>query len=233
MVPDIAHLFPRRGWTDHTALSVVTFSIPVGTMVFYLIERWVAPGLRPFWPQPWKAAVLDLCAIEHRPRIVGIFLGVGVGAAIHVALDHCTHAYGVLVLNLPWFFAIELLRTPWDFSVHVYQLLQQLTGMVGCWVLAVKLHRWGQTHQAQPLQLMHLRGVALLSLVTFSIALIFGYCQSWWLPFPDRLQVFLVQFAMALMVAAATGLLALSSVGHGYMYLRHGGVSSAHQSSSD
>lgn len=192
VIPDVAHLLPRRPWTDHTLLSLLTFSLPLGTVVYLLSAHALLPELARWAPAPWRAAAR--AEAESRAPLGRAVLGVLAGAATHVGLDHWTHVYGAGVAAVPHLRAsVPLL------SIPAFKLLQYGLGMAGSIYLAVVLARWDAKVRTEPLRWRLLWPYFAVAAVWIALAALEGHRQSYWLPMPVRLHDFLV-------VGAASGM---------------------------
>ncbi|MBM4384764.1 MAG: DUF4184 family protein [Deltaproteobacteria bacterium] len=139
MTPDFPY-FVGGGdlrWHTHTFLSVLTFSLPVGSAIYFAFRRWL------------RAAWIDLLPAAFAARIprrgtqaslAAICASVALGAFTHVAWDSFTHEHQagvnlVAPLNLVLF---ELL----GFPVRGFNLLQHVSTAVGALLLAWWLRGW-------------------------------------------------------------------------------------------
>lgn len=208
VAPDVAHLLPRRPWTDHTALSVVTFSVPLGFMMFLLVERWVLPALAKVSPHRWQAPLQEKIVVT-RPLGRAVF-AVALGAASHVALDHLTHEYGTFVAAAPNVLRATLPLGPLG-PIAVYQVLQHGAGVLGTLALASAFWRWDRRQAAGPISRRELFWWGGSALVLVCIAGAWGHSETWWMPMPTRLHQLLVLTAAGSLIlgAAATTVLTI------------------------
>lgn len=192
-VPDVAHLLPRRPWTDHTLLSVVTFALPLGVLVLLTFERLAGPALAAGLPAPWRGPAQARLA---RPRSgPGAVLGILGGALGHVALDALTHPRTLPVRALPALRAS--VWTPFG-PEPVHVVLQHGLGVAGTALLGALLLRWMARHRApERLELLGVVPWALALLGVGAGAVAIGHRNSWWLEEPTRTHVFLVEGAAA------------------------------------
>ena len=220
MVPDIAHLLPRHPWTDHTGLSIITFSLPVGLVVYLLFARWVAPGLVAVAPGPWRGPLED--ATGRLDFGLGAILAIGLGATSHILVDATTHAGGVVVEALPGLLRVELGTTPLG-PLYVYKLLQYGGGLAGTAFLLSRTWAWLRHHQRRPLTLRDAAEPMVAVVVVGALATVQAHRQSWWLPFPTRLQDFLVVGATTALVLFAALAVTVASGVHLVRALRRRG----------
>lgn len=210
VVPDIAHLLPRRAWTDHTPLSVLTFSLPLGLVFFFAWSKWVAPGLAAWAPPTWRAAFE---AELSRPRpVLRVFAAVVLGAATHVFIDHFTHGYGGPVRALPGLFLAPAIPTPWGYAPF-FKLLQYVGSAFGTAFLALAMVRWVRRHGLGGPD----RATLTLLITVGAIAAGGGFWRGWqeshWLRMPDRLKVLVAEGLAGTMVCLAVEALVLGTLG--------------------
>lgn len=211
VVPDLAHVLPRSALTDHTAISVLTFSLPVGLLSFLTLRWFVAPALVAVAPVPWRAA---LGREQARPaRGDRVVLGVALGAALHVLVDAFTHVYGAPVRLLPGLFGAPLRLGPWG-AVPLYTVLQYGGGLAGSAYLLHLFSKWERGARSRPPRLLDLGPLAGAAGVAVCVALVSAWRESRGLPLPDRHQVFVVHGAMTVMLTLVAEALALSAVVH-------------------
>jgi hypothetical protein len=121
----------------HSLPSVVTFSLPVGVLVFLAFQRW----LRPAWSDLLPVAIA--VRLPHRaepahPGAAGI--AVALGALTHVLWDSITHEHQpglalVRALNV-------VVGQLFGFAVHGYNVLQHGSTLLGLAALAYALCHW-------------------------------------------------------------------------------------------
>lgn len=234
MVPDIAHLLPRRPWTDHTALSVLTFSLPLGLVVFILYARGVAPSLAAIAPGPWRDPLERRASALARVPLRGpAVFGVLLGAASHVGIDACTHADGAVVRLWPEVFRGALVRTGWG-PLPLHGALQYGGGLLGSIFLARALLRWARRTQTRPARPRDFAGLAAVLGLVLVVSCVHAHRESFWLDAPVRYHVFLVQGATAALVSSAVLAVALAALSSAWRRLRRGSGASedAHGASS-
>ena len=209
VVPDLAHLLPRRPWSDHTALSILTFDLPIGFAIVILMNRWVIPGLTYVWPTPWQIGVQQLWS-ERRSGINRVIPGLIFGSALHVLVDHFTHSYGVFVQSFPMFFEQTIAETPWG-PIRTYQVLKHGLGVIGCLALIDAFLIWDRSTRTRALRWTDLQPWLFASTLILGVSMAWGYHESHWLPSPIREQDFLVQMVTAYMLLTVTTFFILSS----------------------
>lgn len=209
MVPDVAHLLPRRPWTDHTLLSAFTFSLPLGLLIFIVYGRIVAPALPSLVPPAWREALRERLT-RRRPWLPSA-TAILVGALLHIGLDGFTHAHRGPVLALPLLRA-ELLHIPAYGGVPTYKLLQYGGGLFGTAFLAERALRWALRHRAGRARPSEAWPLGLAFGLTGIGAVWIAHRESYWLEEPDRTQVFLVSGAAGGMVVGSTLALAYALV---------------------
>lgn len=185
MVPDLAHLLPRSPWTDHTALSLVTFSLPLGWLLSLWIERVLGRGWARLAPAPWRAALLRLFALPT--PLAHLAAAVLLGAATHVGVDHFTHGYGVGTWLLGLQAALPGTDLPWSRG------LQYGLGIAGTWAVLRGLARWDKRERSQALRVEDVMPVCILLLGLALLSASWGHHRSWWLPFGVRVHDFAVE----------------------------------------
>jgi hypothetical protein len=119
----LTHKFTSAFWLDPLlALLLVT--------VFHLVLKRPLVALAP----PALAARLP---VSSRPNLLWVVVSVVVGALTHVIWDSFTHGDGYFVRRFPGFFGAQVTGA-WD----VNRILQYVSTVGGCVILAVWLYRW-------------------------------------------------------------------------------------------
>jgi Domain of unknown function (DUF4184) len=139
----------------HSSLGILLFCLPAGAMVFALFAA-VRHDLIRLLPQPHRGALRSSTHDgRHTSNLRNLFrvaIGLCAGAATHVVWDSFTHASGLAVHLLP------ALQTPvltvGSRQMHVYNLLQHASTVVGLVAIMVVYQRWLRqsrpNHQTNP-----------------------------------------------------------------------------------
>lgn len=220
IAPDVAHLLPRRAWTDHTLLSIATFSLPVGLAAWLVLRGGLLAGLSVWWPKRWPPPTTT-------GGLVTAGSAIALGAATHVGLDHCTHVYG---------YAVSLwapLRTTWG-PLPLFKWLQYGLGVAGSVFLLVEALRWDAAVARGPFSKAERMGAALVGLGVTGGSFIWARSQTWWMDGFEAIKQFTVQVASGGLVLTALALVLLGVAGQVKLRLSGpGGASSERRSSSD
>jgi hypothetical protein len=142
MVPDFGYFLPihlQRAAT-HGAVSLVTFSLPLGLLTYWIFQRWMKAPLFNLLPDPayirWRPFSTPAVLTSPRQWLLAA-CGVLVGAVIHLVWDGFTHEGARGMRMMP-----EL--DDWRFELHGHhligaRLLQDGSSMLGIAVILVVL----------------------------------------------------------------------------------------------
>lgn len=205
LVPDVAHLLPRSPWTDHTALSLFTFALPLGWLLSLLVERVLGPGWARLAPERWSAPL----AQSFRPHtpLAPTAGAVFAGALTHILLDHVTHAYGAGARILGFHAQIPI------FDLPIYRALQYGLGVIGSVLVARSLVRWDHARGQAALSPEETRPLWVLAAGIGLFAVVWGHRRSSWLPLRVRIHDFAVESVACTLVLTAVVLLLLGLIG--------------------
>jgi hypothetical protein len=134
----------------HSPQGIVALCLPLGLLVLALWLRLRRP-LAALLPQPHRSALLALCgapAPPWRAALPASALAIVLGACTHAGWDACTHEYGWVVQRLAWLQA-PLLQAAGR-EVHVYNLLQHASTLVGLGLLVQAYRRWLRRQPVPP-----------------------------------------------------------------------------------
>ena len=156
LAPDLPYYFsmgsqPVRAGLTHTWAGTLVVDVPLG-LVLLLLARVLARPLAALAPDALRARlgrVVPPASIELAVRpVLAVLLSLWIGALTHLGWDHFTHRYGIVVRH------VALLRAevaPGAAPLHVYEVLQQVSGVFGLTVLFFVLRRWWRrTPAAEP-----------------------------------------------------------------------------------
>jgi len=143
MAPDFGYYVGRFDLASfaHTPTGIVAACVPASLIVMWLLLR-SRHLLTAALPQPHRAALDSIPSPDMRTLRSIVLMGVAalLGATTHVIWDGFTHATGMAV------HAIDALRitagTVMGRTLHVYNILQHASTLVGLAVLAVAYRRW-------------------------------------------------------------------------------------------
>jgi Domain of unknown function (DUF4184) len=156
MVPDFGYILPIHPLraVTHSAVSLVTFSLPLGLLAYWLFQRWMKVPLLNLLPDQaylrWRPFAAPAVASSPRQWFLAAG-GVLLGAATHLVWDGFTHEGARGMRMMP-----EL--DDWRFELHGHaligaRLLQDGSSMLGlAIVLAMLIYalRGGDTPVAVP-----------------------------------------------------------------------------------
>ena len=143
MTPDIGYYINRFDLSNfaHTLPGTFVACVPTGLVLLLGLLFFCRP-IAYVLPSPHRQALLPLC--PGFPRGVAhwllILLALLVGAWTHTFWDAFTHEPGWFVDRLPW------LQQPmvdwWWTTVHVYLFLQEMSTIVGFFIVVLAYWRW-------------------------------------------------------------------------------------------
>jgi len=145
MAPDFVYWVPLPIYRDmsHTIPGLLTFCLPAGFMVFCLYHLLIKRPLLALLPRAIFVRLPAPSPIPWRLRhIVLVLLAVLFGATTHIAWDAFTHSDTLMTRLLP--FLETPLFTRSGYILRVYKVLQHISTLVGCGVLALFGWRWYQ-----------------------------------------------------------------------------------------
>ncbi|MBI4862991.1 MAG: DUF4184 family protein [Candidatus Riflebacteria bacterium] len=144
MSPDFEYPFRLAavGRLGHTTGGIFTFCLPVGmaALVFFEYRLWpwvvyLAPG-----GHRERLVTVPPCRPQSLQAIITCAVAIVVGAASHLAWDAFTHRNGWVVQQVPML--KQRLVSVGGLDIHVYQLLQQGSTVLGLLVLALAYSYW-------------------------------------------------------------------------------------------
>jgi hypothetical protein len=121
MVPDFGYLLPLHPprVATHSALSLVTFSVPLGLLSYWIFQRWIKVPLFNLLPDPaylrWRPFAAPAVLNSPRQWLLAV-AGVLLGAVTHLVWDGFTHEGARGMRMLP-----EL--DDWSFELHGHDLM--------------------------------------------------------------------------------------------------------------
>jgi hypothetical protein len=142
MVPDFGYLLPIHPLraATHSAVSLVTFSLPLGLLSYWIFQRWMKAPLFNLLPDQaylrWRPFSAPATWTSPRQWLLAA-CGVLLGAVIHLVWDGFTHEGARGMRMMP-----EL--DDWQFELHGHhligaRLLQDGSSMLGIVVILVVL----------------------------------------------------------------------------------------------
>lgn len=141
VVPDLARVTPPflrfqpEWWNGHSPVQQITFCLPVGLLLTWLVRRLLAPGLAPYLPDAGAFHLQDLRHVARtRHRWWTVAGCVLIGSVSHVLVDGFTHGDGWAVVAFP-------------VLAPVASVLQVVGSLVLSVVTVVELHRIGRARQ--------------------------------------------------------------------------------------
>jgi hypothetical protein len=151
MVPDFGHLVPIQlpRAATHSAASLVTFSLPVGLLSYWIFQRWIKVPLFNLLPDQaylrWRPFAAPAALNNVRQWLLAA-AGVLVGAVTHLVWDGFTHEGARGMRMMP-----EL--DDWRFELHGHHLIgarlledgSSILGMALVLVLIIYALRRGDT----------------------------------------------------------------------------------------
>lgn len=145
MVPDFGFLLPVQLSREatHSATALLTFSLPLGLVAFWLFQLLIKPAWCFVLPGSWR---LRLRA-EHPVARIGAWrvwlwaaAAVLAGAFTHLVWDAFTHEDGRGVRMLP--FLDDYGPDIEGHTLHLYRWLQHASSVVGLLIVVVAAWRW-------------------------------------------------------------------------------------------
>ncbi|HEV2703584.1 MAG TPA: DUF4184 family protein [Steroidobacteraceae bacterium] len=142
LVPDLGYLMPvyPPRFLTHSALSLITFSLPFGLLLYWVFQRVMKTPLLSLLPDQaymrWRPFATP-ASLSNPRHWAAAALGVLVGAITHLAWDAFTHEEGRGMRMLP-----EL--DDWAVAVHGHhligaRLLQGISSILGLAIVALIL----------------------------------------------------------------------------------------------
>ena len=143
VVPDVGYYFGPYNMAAfaHTLAGLPLFCLPVGLLFVFFLVRLRSLLVIPL-PQPHRTALASLPSPDLR-SVTGILLmavSVLIGATTHIVWDSFTHISGASVhmLSLLQQEAVTILGR----TFYGYNVIQHMSTLLGCTVLAVFYRRW-------------------------------------------------------------------------------------------
>lgn len=156
MVPDFGYFLPIHPprVVTHSAVSLLTFSLPLGLLSYWIFQRWLKVPLFNLLPDPaylrWRPFAVPAALSDPRQWLLAAG-GVLVGAVTHLVWDGFTHEDARGMRMMP-----EL--DDWQFELHGHhlmgaRLLQDGSSILGLAIVLIMLIyalRRGDTPVAGP-----------------------------------------------------------------------------------
>jgi hypothetical protein len=137
MVPDFGYLLPLHPPREatHSALSLATFTLPLGLLSYWIFQRWIKVPLFNLLPDPaylrWRPFAAPAALHSLRQWLLAA-AGVLTGAVTHLVWDAFTHEGARGMRMLP-----EL--DDWSFELHGHDLMGARLVQDGSSVLGLAL----------------------------------------------------------------------------------------------
>jgi len=144
VVPDVVYFFslPVSRAESHSLAGVFWFCLPVGILLFIahqLLFKRPALALLPYGLHA-RCATDGSWERGRLPLVVALMVAIVLGTVTHVAWDSFTHQGGWFVKRSPML-QLVLFHVA-GYELQVYRLLQHLSSLVGCALLAFWTLRW-------------------------------------------------------------------------------------------
>lgn len=146
LAPDFGYYlgFFQLATFAHSWLGILVLCLPTGAVVLALFAA-IRHDLVRLLPQPHRGALVasmqECHSTNNRPSmLLANALGLCVGAATHAIWDSLTHASGLVVHLVP---ALQThLFTLGSRKMHVYNLLQHTSTIIGLLAMLLTYRRW-------------------------------------------------------------------------------------------
>lgn len=231
MVPDMHYFLPlaiSRG-ESHSIPGLFWFCLPVGLAFYFLFHFVLKQPLSLLLPRSIQRRLHPSIVSVRLPKVKlgAVLVSLMVGAMSHLVWDAFTHEYAAGTRAFPALHSIWI--TLGDYQLAGYEVLQQLSNLLGFILLSVCLSRWMRANPPQPstqgtakmsIGLQRLIWVSILIIAcVFSVSSVqraSGITESEWL----NLHIALKQATLAAMASGGLALLAYSLLWQTHAYWR-------------